>query len=101
MPAGLRLGDRVARLGPRRVDDPDERQQLQVADERQEVRGRVELGRVEVALGGGQDPQALGAESVVLGEVRLAHLVDRVASDPSGPCAADARARSWSGAPLT
>ena len=27
MPADLRLGDGVASLGPRRVDDPDERQQ--------------------------------------------------------------------------
>ena len=36
-------------------------------------------GGVEVALGGGHDAQALGAEPLVLGEVRVADLVDRVA----------------------
>ena len=68
----VRLGDGVTCLGPRWVDDADERQQPKVGDERQQVGVRVERLRVEVALRGRQDPQALGAEPVVLGEVRLA-----------------------------
>ena len=79
---------------------PTSARRLQVDDERQEVGVRVERRRIEVALGGRHDPQALGAEPVVLGEVRLADLVDRI-DWPSGPWATDARARSWSGAPLT
>ena len=72
------LRDRVARLGPRRVDDADQRQQLEVRDQRQEVGVRVERGRVEVALGGRHDAQALRAEPLVLGQVRLAYVVDRI-----------------------
>ena len=87
MPAAWALRDRVARLGARRVDDADEGQQLEVADQRQQVGVRVERGRVEVALRGGHDPQALGAEALVLGQVRLADLVDRVRRVPSGPMA--------------
>ena len=98
---GLCLGDGVAGLGARRVDDPDDGQELEVADQWQEVGVRVERGRIEVALAGGHDPQALGAESVVLGEERLADLVDRARPYHRDHGAELARASSWSGAPLT
>ena len=95
----MRLRDGVAGLGPRRVDDADERQEPKVGDERQQVGVRIERLRVEVPLGGRQDAQALRAEPVVLGEVRLADLGRSGSCLPSGPCADEARARSWSGRP--
>ena len=94
----VRLGDGVARLGAWRVDDADEGEELEVGHGRQQIGVRVEGRRVEVPLGGGQDPQALRAELLVLGQVRGLDLVHRVAL-PSGPRAVEARARSWSGRP--
>ena len=74
---------------PRRVDDADERQQLEVRDERQQVGVRVERRRVEVPLRGRHDAQALRAEPLVLGEVPLADLGRPELAWPSGPCADD------------
>ena len=70
--------DRVACLGARRIDDPDEGQQVQVLHLEEQVGVRVERGGIEVALRGRQDPQALLAQPIVLGQVlRAAVLADR------------------------
>ena len=64
----LAEGDGVLGLLARRVDDPDQRQQLEIADQRQEVARRVEGSGVEVAPGDGEHPHALCGQPVVLGE---------------------------------
>ena len=78
-----RMRDRDGRLRrrPRRIDDAHERQQRHAVQQRQQVGGRVERGRVEVLAAGGHDPQALPAQALVLREVGRLELVgdrDRV-----------------------
>ena len=85
MPAECAFAMASRRLGARRVDDADQRQELEVGHERQQVRVRVEGGRVEVPLGGGHDPQALRAESLVLGQVRARGPGRPGTASPSGP----------------
>ena len=75
----VRLLDGFTGFGTRRVDDPDERHEVEVRDKGQEVGVRIERARVEVTPCGGHDPQPLGSEPLVLGEIGLADLVDRVA----------------------
>src|SRR5204862_3725060 len=71
-------GDRCLRFGPGRVDDPDEREEGQVADERQEIRGAgVEGGGIEIARPRGHDTEALRPEPLVLLRVAVTELVDR------------------------
>ena len=83
-PGRLRLGDGVLRGRPRRIHDPDDREEREPIDGGQQVRVRVERGRVEVLLAGRHDPEALGAEAFVLGEVAVADLRDRHHA-PIGP----------------
>jgi hypothetical protein len=94
------LRDRVAGLGPGRVDDADEGHELEALDQRQEVGVRVERRGVEVLLRRRQDPETQLAVALVLGHVGLAAVLD-VDFLALGPTAELARARSWSGAPLT
>ena len=51
MPAAWAVRDGVLRGRPRRVDDADDREQLQAVEQRQQVGVRVERGRVEVLAG--------------------------------------------------
>ena len=57
-PGRLRLRDGVLRGRPRRIHDPDDREERQPIDGGQQVRVRIERGRVEVLLAGGHDPEA-------------------------------------------
>ena len=68
--------DRVPRLAARRVDDPHEGEQRQVADVVEERPIAVERRRVEVPRGDRQDAQPLAREAVVLGEDAVAMVVD-------------------------
>ena len=58
--------DRVQRLGPGRIDHPDQRGQLQALDHGQQVAVGVEVVGVDVLHGRGHDAQALAAEAVHL-----------------------------------
>ena len=79
---------------------PDDREEGEAVDGGQQVRVRVEGRRVEVLLAGRHDPQALGAQALVLGEVVVAHRSDRDVRRRPGRGRSTARASSWSGAPL-
>ena len=74
-----RMGGRDGGLGgrSRRVHDAHDREERQPVQQRQQVRVRVERGRVEVLVAGRHDPQALRAQALVLGEVVVAELCDR------------------------
>ena len=67
-------GDGCLGGGPWRVDDPDQGEQLQIGHQREQVGAGVERGRVEVLARGGQHPQALLAQPLVLGQVQLPEL---------------------------
>ena len=95
----LGVGDGGLRGRPRRIDDPDDREQRQPVDGGSRSAFGSKVRRVEVLLAGRHDPQTHRAEALVLGEVGLAHLRDRHLR-AVGPVRADGRARSWSGAPL-
>jgi hypothetical protein len=71
-----RLGRSDSGLGLRagRVDDADHGQQRQILDQFEEIIVGVELVRREVPKGGGQDPQALLAQLLVLIRVTAAQL---------------------------
>ena len=49
-----------------RVDDADKGEQLEVADQRQQVSGSIERGGIEVAPSDGQHPEALAGHPIVL-----------------------------------
>jgi hypothetical protein len=72
-PDARRLGRRDRGLGggARRVHDPDQSQHLQAAHQRQQVGAGIEGRRVEVLARGGQHPQALLPQPLVLGQVAL------------------------------
>ena len=85
MPAACAFAMASLGLGARRIDDADEGQQREVADQRQQVGEAGRSRRVEVALGGRHDPQALRAEALVLRDVLGSRTcVDRHRCRPSG-----------------
>ena len=84
-PGGLGLRDRRPGGGARRVDDPDQGEQLQVGHEREHLGTGIEGCRVEVPAGGGHDPQALFREPLVLGQVQLAEAAVDGACRRPGP----------------
>ena len=90
------VGDRVAGLGPRRVDDAGQRQQGEVVDERRSgrcrwPRTRPRRRRRELAMRDGQHAQTLRAEAFVVRDERVAVRRD------GGQCAVVVDDRGWSG----
>ena len=71
----LAFGDGDTRLGPRRVDDADHRQQREVVDQTEQVAAAVEGLRVEVAAGDHHDALAGLRHALVLVEREVAVLV--------------------------
>ncbi len=87
----MRGGDGVLRGRSRRVHDANDREQRQSVECREQVRVRIERGRVEVLLAGGHDTQAHRAEALVLRQVRVPDVGHgRLAAigsvDAHGPC---------------
>ena len=93
-PGGPGPRDRSPGGGARRVDDPDEGEQLQIGHEREQLGPGIEGGRVEVPARGGHDPQALFPEPLVLGQVQLAETAVERSGPVSGSSTVAARARS-------
>src|SRR5207248_8693386 len=83
------------------VHDADQGDQLQPGDQREQVGMGVEGGPVEVLARGGDHPQALLAQPLVLGQVRFRKSSSAGAEPASASKTVAARASSCSGAPLT
>ena len=71
------LGDRVASLLARRVHDPHQRQQRQVADLVEQIPAGVEPGRLDVARGHGEHAEPLAGQTVVRFHDPIAAELDR------------------------